>query len=182
MRTIRKMAGMTGGLAIVFFALGADDALQTIEAKGLKFKVPAAWKSSKPSSQMRLAQLTIEPAKGDKDPAELVIFGFPTGAGTVDANVERWRKQFTDKDGGVPEAKSKKVKGKNVEVTRVEVAGEYRDPFAKTQGARPGYRLLGAIAEGKGGTAYFLKLVGPDKTVTGIKDDFDKSLQTFEVE
>jgi hypothetical protein len=182
MSTLRKIAGITGGLTLVLFALGADDALQTIDAKGMTFKVPMAWKSSKPTSQMRRAQLSIEPVKGDSDPAELVIFGFPTGAGTIEANVERWRNQFKNESGKTPEAKSTKVKGKNVEVTRVEVSGEYRDPFAKNQSAKPNYRLLGAIAESKTGTAFFLKLVGPDKTVDSIKKQFDKALETIEVD
>ena len=46
--------------------------------------------------------LKAQPIDGDQYPAELVVFAFPGGAGTVDANIERWRKLFKDKDGNPP--------------------------------------------------------------------------------
>ena len=54
-----------------------------------------------------------------------MVFAFPGGAGTVEANVQRWRSQFKDADGNPPRIESKVVKGKNVDVTRVETAGHY---------------------------------------------------------
>jgi hypothetical protein len=168
------------GVALCFFAAGADDATQTIDAKGMTFLAPASWKSSTPSNKMRRAQLTIEPAEGDKSSAELAVFGFPEGGGTVRQNVTRWENQFKDANGQRPKAKTEKVQGKNTEVTRVELSGEYTDPFAG-KGAQPDYHLLGAIVESGKGTAYFLKLVGPEKTVSKIKPQFDKMLKTIEV-
>src|SRR5262245_22542872 len=88
-----------GAVVLALVALGADET-QTIEAEGLTFQAPAAWKKTRPTNpQMRKAQLRVEPAKGDQDPAELVVFKFPGGAGTVEANIARWRSQFADKDG-----------------------------------------------------------------------------------
>ena len=55
-----------------------------------------------------------------------MVYAFPGGAGTVDANVKRWQSQFRDADGNPPKIESKTVKGKNVEVTRVETAGHYK--------------------------------------------------------
>ena len=74
---------------------------------------------------MRRAQLKVEPIEGDDYPAELVVFAFDGGAGTVEANLERWQRLFKDKDGNPPKIESKKVKGKNVEVTRAETSGHY---------------------------------------------------------
>ncbi len=75
------------------------------------------------------------------------MFVFPQGAGTVQANVQRWQQQFKAEDGQAPKVESTKVKGKNVDVTRVEVAGTYVQPPFSGGGTFPKYRLLGAIVE-----------------------------------
>ena len=76
----------------------------------------ASWKSS-PASQCARARLRVEPEQGDDYPADLVVFAFPGGAGTVEDNLSRWQRLFKDKDGNPPKMESKKVKGKNIEVT-----------------------------------------------------------------
>src|SRR5689334_19308720 len=97
-------------LALVLTGLGADRPTQTVDAGGLTFEAPASWKSSRPTSAMRKAQLKVEPVKGDEDPAELVVFAFPGGAGSVEANLDRWRNQFKDEDGNPPKIETKAVK------------------------------------------------------------------------
>src|SRR4051812_22918715 len=95
-------------------AAPADDPVKTrkLTAEELSFEVPEAWKSG-PTSQFRKVQLEIAPAQGDKEPAVLALFIFGGGAGTVQANVERWRSQFKDADGDKPEVEQVKVKGQN---------------------------------------------------------------------
>ena len=157
-------------LAITLLLAGADDPKQTIDAKGLTFQAPASWKSSPPASQMRRAQLKVEPVEGDEYPAELVVFAFPGGAGSVDANLKRWQRLFKDKDGNPPEIESKKVKGKNVDVTRAETSGHYYPAQfgGRAEPDRPGARLLGAIVMGEG-TSYYIRMVGPDKTMKKLR-------------
>ena len=58
--------------------------------------------------------------RGRRLPGRADRLCLPGGAGTVEANLERWQKLFKDKDGNPPKIESKKVKGKNVEVTRAE--------------------------------------------------------------
>ena len=97
---------------------------------------------------MRKAQLKIEPVKGDEEGADLIVFVFPGGAGSVDANVQRWQSTFKDKDGKPPKVDVKTVKGQNVEATRVEIAGHYYPTAFPGQPKQPdhdNYRLLGAI-------------------------------------
>jgi hypothetical protein len=168
----------TIGLAL---SLGADAPPQTIDAGGLTFQVPAAWKSSPPSSSMRRAELKVAPVEGDKEPAELVVFAFPGGAGTVEANVQRWQSQFKDANGNPPRIESKTVKGKNVDVTRVETAGHYypsQFPGRPKEPDRPNYRLLGAIVETPA-TGYFLKMTGPDRTMQAARDAFDEMIASM---
>jgi hypothetical protein len=171
--------------AIAILLSGADDPKQTVDAGGLTLEAPPAWKLSPlPAGGMRRAQLTAQPIDGDPYPAELVVFAFPGGAGTVEANIERWRKLFKDKDGNPPEAVTKKVKGKNVDVTRVETSGHYfpsRFPGRPAEPDRPDARLLGAIVIGDG-TSFFIRMVGPNKTMNKISSDFDELLGSLKLE
>ena len=111
-------------------------------------------------------------------PAELVVFAFPGGVGSVQANLERWKSQFKDKDGNPPKIETKKVKGKNVEVTRVETSGHYHPaqfPGRPAEPDRDDARLLGAIVV-TDKVSYVIKMVGPDKTMTKIRPEFDELL------
>ncbi len=171
------------GLALAALAAGADEPRKTVEAGALSFKAPESWKTIPTRSQIRKAQLQVEPVKGDEFPALLVVFVFPGGAGTVDANIERWQRQFAGPDGNPPKIESKAVKGKNVEVTRVETSGHYKPspiPGVTPEPERENARLLGAIVV-TDRFGYFLKMVGPDKTMTSIRPIFDELLSTIEV-
>jgi len=177
-------SAMLATIALAVAALAADAPTQTIEARGLTFKAPKAWKSSRPSSSMRAAQLMIDPVQGDSESAELVVFVFPGSAGTVEANIERWRGQFQDKDGKTPKAVTEKRKGKNVDVTYVEIAGRYVaavQPGSSEKYNKPDFRLLGAIVE-TSQAAYFLKMVGPEKTMKAAKPAFDELIVSTTVE
>jgi len=184
--TSRRGRGRVGALAaigILAMTLGADDPKKTIEAGGLTFQAPGAWKTIPTRSVMRKAQLQVEPAQGDDFPALLVVYAFPGGAGTVEANVERWQKQFQDANGNPPKIESKTVKGKNVEVTRVETSGRYKPspiPGMPAEPERENARLLGAIVV-TDRVGYFLKFVGPDKTMASIRPAFDELISTLEV-
>ena len=167
-------------LAVVLIA-GADDETTTITARELTFKVPAAWKKEQPKSAMRQAQLKVDPVKGDTEPAELVLFVFPNGAGTVDANIDRWESQFVEAGGKTPKAKVDKKKGKGVDVTRVEISGRYVaavSPGAAEKNNKAEYRLLGAIVETPT-AGYFFKMVGPDKTMIGAREGFDAMIASI---
>lgn len=164
---------------LTLMVLGADAPTQTVEVEGLSFQVPDSWKKAKLSSPMRKAQLEAPPVEGDKQPAVLAVFIFPESAGTVAENVERWRSQFKSKDGQAVKADVKTVKGKNVDVTRVEVAGTYTDPFGG-KGPQPAQRLLGAIVETKQ-AAYFLRMVGPEATMHQAESGFDDLIKSMAI-
>jgi len=132
---------------------------------------------------MRRAQLSVEPAAGDDAPAELVVFAFPGGGGGVEANVKRWQEQFRDESGRPPKVESKVVKGKNVDVTRVETSGRYVAPVVPGSPEthnKPNYRLLGGIVQA-GEIGYFIRMVGPEKTMTSARPAFDELLASITV-
>jgi uncharacterized cupredoxin-like copper-binding protein len=174
--------GLVG--ALVGVAVAADDATQAVKAGALSFKAPASWKKETPKSSMRQAQMKIEPTSGDTEAAELVVFAFPNGAGSVESNIDRWEKQFVDADKKTPKAKVEKKKGINVDVTRVEVSGRYVaavTPGAAERNDKANYRLLGAIVETKD-TGYFFKLTGPDKTVAAASKGFDTLVESMKLD
>lgn len=183
MKSLRLSGGLIAGALSLVFVVGANaqeakSKVRSIDLGGLSLEAPEAWKETKASSAMRKLQLVIPRAEGDQQDGELAVFVFPGGAGTVRDNVERWRNQFRDASGQSPKGESKTVKGKNVDVTRVELAGTFTDPFGGT-GAQPNYSLLGAIVETPQG-AYFVKLIGPAKTLEAAEADFDKMVASMQ--
>ena len=173
--------GIMASVAVADDPPKADDAkAQTITVEGVKFEVPTDWKSSEPTSAMRKAQLTPPAPEGETETAELVLYVFPGGAGTVEANVDRWRKQFSNEKGETPEVETETVEAGNLEVTRVECGGTYRDPFAGG-GALEDYRLLGAILQ-TDSAGYYFKLVGPAKAVEAAEDGFDKMIKSMNLD
>jgi hypothetical protein len=179
----RRAAWGVGLAAVAFLTVAADEPMQTIDARGLTFEAPKSWKSSPPASQMRRAQLTVEPIEGDDYQAELIVFAFPGGAGTVDANIKRWQNLFKDDEGHSPNIETKTVKGKNVDVVRAETHGEYHPaqfPGQQPQPVRKNARLLGAIVSGQD-TGYYIRMVGPDKTMKKLTPEFDELLKTIKV-
>jgi hypothetical protein len=183
MSNVRRWMGALAGAAALGLVLGADEPTKTVDAGGLSFKAPEAWKSVPTNSPMRRAQLKVDPIGGDDYPALLVVYAFPGGAGSVEANLARWQGQFKDADGKPPKIESKTVKGKNTEVTRVETAGHYKPgaiPGMAPEPERENARMLVAIVT-TGRVGYFLKMVGPDKTMTSIKPSFEALIASLEV-
>lgn len=178
--SVPRFAGPVSVLVVLGLTIAANAPTQTVTVRDLTFDAPAAWKSVKPRSQMIQTQLTIAPAAGDEEPAELTVSAFAGagGGGGIEANIKRWQSQFKDANGGTAKLDQKTVKGKNIDVVRAETAGHYYPPPFTRQPDKADYRLLGAIVETKT-AGYFLKLIGPDKTVSAARADFDKMLATI---
>ena len=168
----------------ILLSAAADDATQTIHAGGLTFDAPKAWKPERPSNAMRKAQIKVDPVASDTEPAEIAVTSFAGGAGPLETNVKRWEGQFENEDGKTPKAKVETKKGKNVEVTRVEVAGRYvaaMTPGQPGQNNKPNYRLLGAIIKTPS-IDYYFKMTGPDKTVASTSKQFDALIESMSID
>ena len=149
---------------------------------GLKWTAPAGWKSSGTTS-MRAATYALPPAAGDEEGAECVVYFFGAGqGGTVQANIDRWKGQFSAPGGKAAEAKVGKRSVHGLPVTTIESAGDYSGmggPQVQNPSVKHRYRLLGAIIEGPGGNV-FLKFAGPEKTVVAQQQHFEELLGSFE--
>ena len=131
---------------------------------------------------MRAATYSIAPAAGDRGIAECVVNYFGPGqGGGVDANIERWKGQVQGPDGQPAPAKVDKRTVRGVPIVVIDSSGAYTGmggPFAASAKPVPGYRLLGAIVEGPGGTLFF-KFTGPAKTVAAQEKNFNQLLASI---
>jgi hypothetical protein len=150
-------------------------------AAGIRWTAPAGWKAEAPRP-MRAATYTIAPAAGEAAGAECVVNYFGPGqGGGIDANVERWKSQVLGPDGKPAPAKVERRTVRGVPITIVDASGSYTGmggPMATSSKPMPGYRLLGAIAEGPGGSVFF-KLTGPAKTMAAEQKQFEQLLASI---
>ena len=150
----------------------------------LKFRVPPGWVEEERTSSMRVAQYRLPKAPGDTEDASLVLYYFGQGqGGSVTANIDRWIGQMKQPDGGTAKgAKDEQLVANGLKVTTVDVSGTYvaeTAPGSGTFNNKPAYRLRAAVVETPNGS-YFVKLVGPEKTVTQWNDSFLSYIKSFE--
>jgi hypothetical protein len=151
------------------------------QKSSLKFTVPAGWIEEERTSSMRVAQYRLPKAGTDTEDASLVLYYFGQGqGGSTAANIERWVSQVKQADGSSAKQESLEVHG--LKVTTVDVSGTYVAETAPGSGEfnnKPSYRLRGAVVETPNGS-YFVKLVGPEKTVTQWNESFLSYVKSFE--
>src|SRR6185369_15927057 len=181
------MSGMRIPIPIILVAVLCVATLgnnATAQKSELKFRVPPGWVEEERTSNMRLAQYKLPKAEGDTEDASLVLYYFGPGqGGSTAANIERWLGQMKQEDGSA--AKSGNLvttETAGLKMTTVDVSGTYVAETAPGSGTfhnKPDYRLRAAVVETPNGS-YFVKLVGPEKTVTQWNDSFVSYLKSFE--
>ena len=155
------------------------------QQSSLKFKVPAGWVEEERTSSMRVAQYRLPKTGGDTDDASLVLYYFGQGqGGTTAANIERWVSQMKQEDGSASKdkAKAESFDSNGLKIATVDISGTYVAETAPGSGTllnKPGYRMRAAVVETPKGS-YFVKLVGPEKTVTHWNDSFMSYLKSLE--
>ncbi|UJR81281.1 hypothetical protein [Sandaracinus amylolyticus] len=149
-------------------------------AGGLAWRAEEPLISRRPSSPMRAAEYAVR----DHEGAELTVFHFGRDqGGGVDENVARWVDQFEQPDGRPSRevAVIERAEVNGIRVTRVQVAGAFAGMRGMGGGggaAQPGYRLLGAIAEGPDGMVFF-KLTGPEAAVQDASGAFESLIASL---
>ena len=151
----------------------------------LHYKVPQGWVAGQPSSKMRVAQFKLPKADSDNEDGELVLYYFGANqGGTAQANIDRWISQIQQADGSPSKdkAKTESLTVNGLKVTTVDVAGRYTAEMAPGSGKfhdNANYRLRAAVIETAKGN-YFVKLVGPAKTVGRWEQSFADFMKSFE--
>ena len=151
----------------------------------LKFTIPAGWVEEPRTSSMRVAQFKLPKAESDAEDASLVLYYFGQNqGGSTAANVERWVSQMKQADGSaVKDAKQEQFETNGLKVTTVDVSGTYVAETAPGSGTfhnNAGYRLRAAVVETPNGS-YYVKLVGPEKTVAQWNESFLSYLKSFQL-
>ena len=170
------MALMTACAAAVLLTLSAVSGIQDAPRAGtLGYTAPTTWRTRPASSSMRVAEFVIPRSPGDAEDAELVVYYFGTGAGTIDANVNRWLGQIhADGSSTSGDARRSARTVNGLQVTLVDAAGTYVAevrPGATEHYNKPGFRLRAAVVETPHGP-YYIKMTGPAKTMGAADDDF----------
>jgi hypothetical protein len=182
------MIGMRKPILLVLVAMVPLLVLARVvggQQSSLKFTVPAGWVEEERTSSMRIAQYKLPRVAPDTEDASLVLYYFGQGqGGSAAANVERWISQMKQQDGSASKDKAKEesMEANGLKVTTVDVSGTYIAETTPGSGEflnKPGYRLRAAVVETPKGP-YFLKLVGPEKTVAHWNESFLGYLRSIE--
>jgi len=151
----------------------------------LRLKAPDGWVSERPSSSMRVSQYQLPAADGDTEAASLVVYYFGAGqGGSVDANLERWIGQMQPTDGrpSKERARTETTTVNGMKVTLLDVAGAYAGgdmAGGAASQSKPNFRMRAGVIETPKG-AYFIKLVGPEKTVSRWDHAFQEFIKSAE--
>ena len=152
-------------------------AIPAAQTGTLTFTKPAAWTNRAAASAMRVAEFVVPKAPGDSEDAEVIIYYFTGGGGSVDANLQRWASQFqSTKD---PVRTTDTVNG--LKLTSLDVSGTYvaeMRPGSTEHYNKPGFRMRATVVETPKGP-YFIKLTGPAKTVESAGATFDEFLHSL---
>ena len=146
-----------------------------VQAGTLTFTKAAAWKDRPPASSMRVAEFIVPKASGDSEDADVIIYYFAGGGGSVEANLQRWTSQFQSTK--EPVRTTATVNG--LKLTSLDVSGTYvaeMRPGSTEHYNKPGYRMRATVVETPKGP-YFIKLTGPAKTVDSAGAAFDQFLR-----
>jgi len=170
----------------VTLGLSNTNQAQTSQSTGeLKYKVPDGWIVEQPTSAMRAAQYRLPKAEADTEDAILVLYYFGQGqGGSAAANIDRWINQMQQADGhpSKENAKTEALTVNGLKVTTVDVAGTYTaemSPGSGTFNNKAGYRLRAAVVETPKGS-YYVKSIGPEKTVRKWDEAYSKYIKSFE--
>jgi len=176
-----------GGKGATYVSSSQSNTAQSNSPAGgeLHYKAPDGWVKEQTTSTMRVAQYKLPKIEGDAEDALLVVYYFGAAqGGAVQANIDRWISQMQQPDGSATKDKAKTETStvNGLKVTSVDVSGTYTAEMAPgTPGQRndANYRMRAAVVETPKGN-YFLKLVGPAKTMGHWEQSVTDFVKTFE--
>lgn len=153
-------------LAVILAASVASAQQGTLSALDYRAPVPATWTSRTPSSSMRLAEYLVG---GEGSKVEVVVYFFGQGqGGSADANIERWREQFSSTPAGQGHEKIEEDRDGAFPITVAEWRGTYARGIGPGGEGRPGHTLVAAIVPTPRGTLFF-QMYGPSADVAAAR-------------
>ena len=140
----------------------ADSDPAWMQCGSIEFPKSAAWAWTQPTAPFRTLQYAVPGG------AELIVSVFPANdGGAVDANIERWAKQF----GGPASVKARTERQVgDLRVTRVDFEGDFKG-MGMAQ-AKTGMAQLGAIVQGPR-QSVFVRVLGAKAVVDAARTPFE---------
>jgi len=178
--TTTQPSGMTGSTETRPAASMPNDAIHARLKPGAdvepQFAAPPEWQP-KPARAMTEQVFVLPRVEGDVEDADLAVSTLGRHV-PLDMNISRWCSQFGLNSEECQKAtKQQKLEGTKFPTTIVEISGTYQPsggPMMQAAGpAKPGYKMLAAelIAPQD---RWFVKLIGPEKTVEKWREAFMK--------
>jgi len=132
---------------------------------------------------MRKATYEVPRADKDLEDGECGVFYFGPGmGGSIDANIDRWVKQFKDLPADKVKRADRSVNGLVAHTVEID-SGSFNANSMGRAGQdmiKPNFGLLGAIVEEPSGE-YFFKLTAPERTIAQARADFYRMLDSVHV-
>jgi hypothetical protein len=154
------------------FAFTANAQGGSVSLLGYRTDVPAGWVARAPRSSMRLAEFVLPTTP--EGSGEVVVFFFgPAQGGNVEANLARWKGQFSNPDGSPVVQTVTRDSSAAFPLTFAEYRGSYRRGIGagSADSIRTGQQLIAGIAETPRGTL-FIQMFGPAARVAAERDTF----------
>lgn len=143
-----------------------------------EMSIPPEFKRAEKKS--RIIQHEFKVGEGDST-ARLTMMA---AGGGIDANIKRWKGQFSG--GKKEDQKSEKIKVGKTDVHLVDANGSYAESmgggpfFGGKKVQRENYSMAAAIIADPSGRTYFLKLIGPAKVVDANREKFIEMIKTLD--
>lgn len=174
-RKLTSSCGLWLGACAVWAAASVAVAEETrtfaVADGAVSMTAPEKWVRVEPRfAGLVLVEFQVPASEGDDKPGRVTVVG---ASGGVETNIGRWSGQFSQADGSATKAdvKSRDIAGSTVHM--VDIRGTYTDPFERPQPvARDNYRLLGAIIVTPKHGSFYVRLIGPAKTVGDHEQGF----------
>ena len=145
---------------------------------GITWEDPPSWRRLPGGNPMRKATYHPPRAGADTEDPELAVFYFGPGqGGGIDANVDRWVKQFSDVKVDAVRREERSANGLASIPSRSRAGPSAPACLAGPTQPKKGFALLGGIVEAPSG-AYFFKMTGPSASVKAGREAFYKLLDS----
>lgn len=148
---------------------------EVIRFLGLEAPLTDGWVQQKPANAMRLAQCHVPAASGSKA-GEMVVYYFGRTRATLDANIARWRSQFSAPGGGPVEPTTTNLTVEDMPVTLIEFQGAYARGIGvgPSEDVQADQTMVVAVVDAAAKGLVYIQIHGPSATIKKQHAAFEK--------